>query len=96
MCERCIVMKSRIENLGDYNVARIMLQEMDGNLPALIRKWKSKGALFGILIAIPAFFLGGYAAKKVEYDKQKKEKEESVALTDEEEPPLKKDEEPPC
>lgn len=105
-------MRGKIENLGDYNTARIMLQEMDGNLPALVKKWADSGRRkqfrLDMLILGPACFVAGYAAKKVaeNIEKRKKAKEKSeeleeelkaALLTGEEEPILsEKDEEPPC
>lgn len=37
-------MKNRIENLGDYNTARIMLQKKNGDLSALVNEFKHIGA----------------------------------------------------
>ena len=73
---------SRIENLGDYNTARIMLKEKNGDLSALINEFKEIGALealpkqirTGILIGAPIGGAGVFAAIKVsDYIKKRKQ-----------------------
>ena len=73
---------SRIENLGDYNTARVMLQEKNGDLNALINEFKEIGALealpkqirTGILIGAPISGAGVFAAVKVSnYIKKRKQ-----------------------
>lgn len=81
-------MRGKIENLGDYNTARIMIQEMNGDLSALIKKWKNRGAFealpkqfgLGLLIGAPVWLGGKYAIKKVaDYiEKRKNEKKEEL------------------
>lgn len=63
---------SRIENLGNYNTARVMLQEKNGDLNALISEFKEIGALealpkhirTGILIGVPVGAAGVLAVTK--------------------------------
>jgi len=73
---------SRIENLGDYNTARVMLQEKNGGLGALINEFKEIGALeafpkhigTGILIGAPIGAASVFAATKVSnYIKKRKQ-----------------------
>ena len=73
---------SRIENLGDYNTARIMLKEKNGDLSALINEFKEIGALealpkqirTGILIGAPIGGADVFAAVKVSnYIKKRKQ-----------------------
>ena len=64
---------SSIENLGDYNTARLMLQGKNGDLNALINEFKEIGALealpkhirTGILIGAPIGGAGVLATIKV-------------------------------
>lgn len=55
-------MRGRIENLGDYNTMRIMLQEKNGDLSALIKDIKLHDAPkqigLGILMGAPIGILG--------------------------------------
>lgn len=73
---------SRIENLGDYNTARVMLQEKNGDLSALINDFKEIGALealpkhmrTGILIGASIGGAGVFAVIKVSnYIKERKQ-----------------------
>jgi len=73
---------SRVENLGNYNTARIMLQEKNGDLGALINEFKEIGALealpkqirTGILIGAPIGAIGIIAVSKVSgYVKKRKQ-----------------------
>ena len=73
---------SRIENLGDYNTARVMLQGKNGDLCALINDFIEIGALealpkqirTGILIGAPIGGAGVFAAIKVsDYIKKRKQ-----------------------
>lgn len=73
---------SRIENLGNYNTARVMLQGKNGDLNALISDFKEIGALealpkhirTGILIGAPIGGAGVFAAIKVSnYIKKRKQ-----------------------
>lgn len=75
-------MKNRIENLGDYNTARIMLQKRNGDLSALIKEYKNIGAHealpkqlgVGAIIGASILLGGQYAAKKtVKYVKKRKQ-----------------------
>lgn len=78
-------MRNRVENLGDYNQARILLQEKNGNLSELIKESKNTGALealpkqigLGILIGAPVWLGGEFIVKKVHsyIRKRKKAKE---------------------
>lgn len=82
-------MKNRIENLGDYNTARIMLQKKNGDLSALVNEFKHIGAHealprqfgFGALAGALILLGGQYGLKKVsnymkEYKRAREEKEE--------------------
>lgn len=85
---------SRIENLGDYNTVRIMIQKKNGNLPALIKEYKDIGAHealpkqlgIGALIGASILLGGQYAAKKaakyVKKHKQEKIEREKVLKED--------------
>ena len=73
---------SRIENLGDYNTVRVMLQEKNGDLGALIKEFKEIGALetlpkhigTGILIGAPIGAACVFAVTKVSnYIEKRKE-----------------------
>ena len=73
---------SRIENLGDYNTARVMLQGKNGDLNALISEFKEIGVLealpkqirTGILIGAPIGGASVFAAIKVSnYIKKRKQ-----------------------
>lgn len=73
---------SRIENLGDYNTVRVMLQGKNGDLNALISEFKEIGALealpkhirTGILIGAPIGGAGVFAIIKVsDYIKKRKQ-----------------------
>jgi len=73
---------NRIENLGNYNAARIMLQEKNGDLGALIKEFKEIGALealpkqirTGILIGAPIGAIGVITVNKVSnYIKKRKQ-----------------------
>lgn len=81
-------MKKRIENLGDYNAARIMLQKRNGDLSALITEFKNIGAHdalpkqlgIGALIGASIILGGQYVIKKTamyvkKYKQEKLEKE---------------------
>lgn len=79
-------MRNRVENLGDYNIVRTMLQDRNGNLDTLINDFKNIGARealpkqvgIGVLIGALILVGGQYTTKKVSdyVDKCKKEKEE--------------------
>ena len=73
---------SRIENLGDYNTARVMLQGKNSDLNALISEFKEIGALealpkhirTGILIRAPIGGASVFATIKVSnYIKKRKQ-----------------------
>lgn len=87
-------MKNRIENLGDYNTARIMLQKKNGDLSALIKEYKDIGAYealpkqlgIGALIGASILLGGQYVVKKtaVYVKKRKQEKIEREKVLKEE------------
>lgn len=67
-------MSGRIENLGDYNKARLMLQKRGGDLSALIKDIKNVGAReealprqvsVGLLIGAAIGAGGTFAARKI-------------------------------
>lgn len=98
-------MRGKIENLGDYNTARILLQEKNGDLSALIKEFKRNGALealpkqlgIGLLIGVPVCLGGQYVIKKVSnyIKKRKKVKEKEKELEGELKAVLLADEEEP-
>lgn len=105
-------MGGRIENLGDYNKARIMLQKRGGDLSALIKDIKNVGARealpkhvsVALLIGAALGAGGTFAARKISArikthrELRDKELEEKLktALNDEDEPDKPEMEEPPC
>lgn len=105
-------MGGRIENLGDYNKARLMLQKRGGDLSALIKDIKNVGAREALpkhvsvsLLIGAAIGVGGtFAAHKISAhvktrrELRDKELEEKLktALKDEDEPDKPESEEPLC
>lgn len=105
-------MGGRIENLGDYNKARIMLQKRGGDLSALIKDIKNVGARealpkhvsVALLIGAALGAGGTFAAHKISAhvktrrELRDKELEEKLrtALNDEDEPDKPESEESPC
>ena len=105
-------MSGRIENLGDYNKARLMLQKRGGDLSALIKDIKNVGARealprqisVGLLIGAAIGAGGTFAARqisariKIHRKLPSKELEEQLktALNYQYEPDKPEKEEPPC
>ena len=101
-------MSGRIENLGDYNKARLMLQKRGGDLSALIKDIKNVGAREALPRQISVGLLigagGTFAARKISArikthrelrDKELEEKLKTV-LSDDDDPDKPEMEEPPC
>ena len=105
-------MSRRIENLGDYNKARLMLQKRGGDLSALIKDIKNVGARealpkhvsIALLIGTAIGAGGTFAVHKISAhvktrrELRDKELEEKLkmALSDEGEFDKPELEEPPC
>lgn len=62
-------MRGKVENFGNYNTLRLMLQKKDGDLSALIKEIQidvlPKHLGIGILIGAPIWIGGTIAARKV-------------------------------
>ena len=105
-------MSGRIENLGDYNKARLMLQKRGGDLSALIKDIKNVGARealprqisVGLLLGAAIGAGGTFAARKISArikthrELRDKELEEKLktVLSDDDDPDKPEMEEPPC
>lgn len=105
-------MGGRIENLGDYNKARLMLQQRGGDLSTLIKDIKIIGAQealprhlnIGLLVGTAIGAGGAFAIRKISAnvkarrDLRDKELEERLknALDDEDKPDKSESEESPC
>lgn len=105
-------MSGRIENLGDYNTVRLMLQKKDGDLSALVKDIKNIGARealpkqlrTGLFIGAVVGASGTFAVQKIsEHIKTRrqlrdKELEEKLktALTAEDDSGKSESEEPIC
>lgn len=105
-------MIGRIENLGDYNKARLMLQKRGGDLSTLIKDIKNIGArealpkhvgialLIGTAIGTGGTFAVQRISAHVKNRRQLRDKELEeklrTALDDEDESDNPESEEPPC
>lgn len=105
-------MGKRIENLGDYNTARLMLQQKGGDLSALVKEIKNIGAYealpkqlsAGLLIGTVVGVGGTFAARKIsahiktrrQLRDEEIEEKMKTALSDEDAPCEPESEGPPC
>ncbi len=95
-------MRGSVENFGDYNTMRIMLQKHEGNLSAVIKEIQlaalPKQLGLGVLIGAPVWIgrtmvVGKISAHIKKLQEKKLEEKLEKALAEEE---GKKDGEPPC
>ena len=105
-------MSGRIENLGDYNAVRLMLQKRGGDLSALIKdikivgaqealpKYLSVGLLAGTIVGAGGAFVAYKISEHVKNRRQLRDKEREdrleSVLAAENTPNEPESEEPPC